>query len=91
MEVSALEFPRENIYVTIHAGVKTARRKVVSTKEFIKAKVHSQGGRGAGCLRWLQGCFGIGYFLHLFELGGAVATVGWSLLEADSNNLGQVL
>lgn len=45
MEVSALEFPRENIYVTIHAGVKTARRKVVSTKHFIKAKVQSQGGR----------------------------------------------
>ena len=44
MEVSALEFPRENIYVTIHAGVKTARRKVVSIKQFFKTKVYSQGG-----------------------------------------------
>ena len=45
MEVSVLGFPHE-IYVRI-LGINTARRKVTRTKQFIKVKIHSQGGRAS--------------------------------------------
>lgn len=63
----------EKIYMGIHIGIKTTRRKVASIKQFIKEKVHAQGGRaGRFCLVGpVLNCLGTGYLLHLSGLGGA--------------------
>ena len=37
--------PREKMYVRVHAPIKTARKKVANTYQFIEEKVHYQGGR----------------------------------------------
>ena len=74
--------PCGKIYMGIHAPIKTARRKVAGTKQFIKAKGYSQGGRMGRFLPGLEqalGCLGIGYLLCLFGLGGAV-TIQWGSL-----------
>jgi len=61
MEVSVLRCPTEDLHGD-PCQIKTARRKVASTKQFIKGKVHSPGGR-AGRFQEVEsalGCFGNG-------------------------------
>ena len=62
----------------ICAPMKTARRKAVSTKQCIKAKTHSQGGRANGI--WLMEpdprIFWDWILLGLSELGGAETCSG---------------
>lgn len=72
-----------------HAQIKTARRKVESTKQFIKVEVNSQGFpkvQPGPMLFWgwmLLGVSGLGGELRV--------AVGWSLMEAPSNPLGELL
>lgn len=58
--------------------IKTARRKVASTKQFSKGKVHFQGGRVGRVPRWNGPlhCLRIGYLSCLSGLGGAVTNRG---------------
>lgn len=39
------------IYLRIPAGIETARREVANTKQFIKAKLHTEGGRAGTSLQ----------------------------------------
>lgn len=73
MEVLVLAFPMKFMWGST-LGIKTARRKVASTK-FIEAKVHSQGG-GAGRFPERLGCFGIGYDWVISGLVGAGRNCG---------------
>lgn len=64
--------------------MKIARRKVAGTKQFIKAKVYSQGGRVVKfpVVDPALGCFEIGYLLSL--RGGKscdIQYIGWWSLE----------
>lgn len=76
--------PHRKIFMGIHAQIKTARRKVASTEQFIKATVYSQGGRGSSfleiqpALRWFWNWM----LLAVCGAGGMWDAVGWSLMEA---------
>lgn len=81
--------PHEKIYVGIRAGINTARRKVASTKQFIKVKLHSQGGRGAGSHRWNQplGCLGLGIIRSFWT--GRSCDIQWGSLQSFGGFLPQ--
>ena len=76
-----------------HAGIKKAKRKVTSTKQFVKARVHSQGGRRGGLFEVepALGCFGIGYLLCLSGLGGALSYHGVVSNGGCSQSFGELL
>ena len=82
--------PHEKIYMRIHAPIKTARRQVASTKQFIKAKSTLKVGEWAGSARWKWplGCLGTGYYWVSVGWEELRATVGWSLMETASKHLG---
>lgn len=69
-------------------------RKVASTKQFIKAKVHSQDKRVGRFwevdlpLSLPLGCFGIGDFGVSLDWEELWHSVGWSLMETAANHLG---
>ena len=91
MGVWVLGFPTLKIYVGIHGRIRTARRKVASTEQFIKAEVHSQGERAGRFpeVEPAQGCLWIGY-LFLLWMGRNCNghTVRWYLMETPSSHWG---
>ena len=77
------------IYMGIHTQIK-ARRKVASTKQFIKSKAHSQGGRAGSFYQEepAPSLFGEWILLGLCGLGERLHSVGWSPEEDASSHLG---
>jgi len=89
MEVLVFGFPTRRFMWGTSTGIKTARRRVASAKQFIKVKVHSQGGRAHRFLeiQLAPRLFWNWILLGLFGLGGAVTCRGWSLMVAVSSHL----
>lgn len=75
--------------------IKTTRRKVARTKQFIKVKVHSEGGKMGRFLRWNQplDCYGISigslWVGRRYEVWGGVVCNGDCFLSCG-NRLAQV-
>ena len=69
---------------------KIARRKGASRKQFIRVRIHSPGGSVGRfpVMEWLLGCFGIGYNQISLGWEGLWDRMGWSLMKATSNQLG---
>lgn len=63
MEVLVLGFPSRRFKWLICAQIKTAKRKIASIKQFIKAEVYSQGGSEGVChkMELTIGSSGVGY------------------------------
>ena len=78
MEVSVLGFSMRRFTWGVPLRIKTARRKVASPRQFIKAKVHFQGGRVGRVPRWERAPWLCGdwILLCLSGLGGVVTNSG---------------
>ena len=94
MKVMVLGFPETyEIHVVLCPQIKTARRKVANTKQFIKVKVHSQGGRaGRFCeVESAPRLFWDWTLLGLSGLGGAVVYGGVVFNEGCFQSFGKFL